>query len=218
VLTKLRPDGSFDDDFCNTSCNFDAGYTDIHNGRRVYYFGTDTGHSDVINGVDVAGNGDLVIAGETYANDGSMRRGAVARFDGAGTQTNETLDSGLGDNGSFRSVRFADGEGTRVLVAGESGPGPNFFLVQAFLADLAVDPTYGDCQTANSGFCLIGGAGLGDDGPDATASLELDARGRPVFLGTFFNNSDPNRGHVLLQVVSNDEGPLPDRIFRDGFE
>jgi uncharacterized delta-60 repeat protein len=218
VMAKLKRDGTYDADFCNVSCNYNAGYNSINNGRRVYYFGSGTIHSDIVNGVDVAGNGDIVIAGETYADDGSTRRSAVARFDATGTQENENIDPGLSGNGSFRSVRFADGDGTRIIVAGESGPGPNFFLVQAFLGDLAVDSSYGNCQTGNSGFCFIGGSGLGDDGPDSAASLTLDARGRPLFAGTFFNNDDAGRGHVLVQRISNNEGPLPDRIFRDGFQ
>jgi uncharacterized delta-60 repeat protein len=218
VIAKLKSDGTYDADFCNASCNYNAGYTSINNGRRVYYFGSNTTHSDNVNGIDVAGNGDIVIVGETYADDGSTRQGAVARFDPSGTQHTEGVDPGLNGNGSFRSVRFADGDGTRIIVAGESGPGPNFFLVQAFLGNLAVDPSYGNCQTGNSGFCFIGGSGLGDDGPDSSASLTLDARGRPLFAGTFFNNNDASRGHVLLQRISNDEGPLPDRIFRDGFQ
>lgn len=218
VLVQLNANGSADTTFCNTSCNLDAGYSSINNGKRVYFFGSLTAHSDEVLGVDVAANGDIVIAGTTYSDDGSVRKAAVARFDTLGTQTAETLEPGLGANGRFSSVHFADGPGTRVIAAGDSGPGPNYFMLQAFSSTLAFDNSYGNCLTGNSGFCFIGSSGIGDDGPNAGAYLSLDARGRPLFTGTYHIASDPNRGHILIQRFSNDFGPLPDRIFRHGFQ
>lgn len=218
VLLQLNANGSPDTAFCNSSCNLNAGYSAINNGKRVYYFGSLSAHTDELLGIDVAANGDIVIAGTIYTDSGSGRQAAVARFNALGTQTSETLEPGLNANGRFSRVRFADGLGSRVIAAGDSGPGPNYFLLQAFTANLSFDNSYGNCLTGNSGFCFIGGTGLGDDGPDAAAHLGLDARGRPLFTGTFNNADDPNRGHVLTRRYSNDFGPLPDRIFRHGFQ
>lgn len=218
VMAQLNKDGSLDTAFCNTTCSLNAGYTSINNGKRVYFFGQQTAHSDEVLGIDVASNNDIVIAGTTYTDDGSGKRAAVARFSGTGVQQNERLEDGISGNARFTSVRFSDGTGTRVIATGDSGPGPNVFLVQAFTAALNNDSTYGNCLTSNSGLCFIGGSGLGDQGPNAAGQLHLDARGRPLFAGTFFISSDPDRGHLLSLRISNTTGPLPDRIFRNGLQ
>lgn len=218
VLAQLNKDGSLDTAFCNTSCTLNAGYTGINNGRRVYYFGTLSAHSDEILGIDVASNNDIAIVGTTYSDDGAARRAAVARFNGIGVQQGEKLEDGISGNARFTDVRFSDGAGTRVIAAGDSGPGPNVFIVQAFTASLSNDSTYGNCLPGNSGLCFIGGTGLGDPGPNAAGKLHLDARGRPLFAGTFFISSDPSRGRNLSQRITNNAGPLPDRIFRNGLQ
>jgi uncharacterized delta-60 repeat protein len=218
VLAQLNADGSLDSSFCNTACNLNAGYNTIFNGKRVYYFDRLSAHSDELLGIDVAANGDIVIAGTTYSDDGSVRKAAIARFTTLGAQTAEALEPGLNANGRFASVRFAEGLGSRVIAAGDSGPGPNYFLLQAFTSTLGFDNSYGNCLSNTSGFCFIGTTGLGDDGPNAAAHMSLDAHGQPLFTGTFHVSADPSRGHVLIQRFSNDFGPLPDRIFRHGFQ
>lgn len=218
VVAQLLPNGSLDTAFCPTGCTLNAGYTSVTSGRRVYYFGANDVHSDEIRALDVAGNGDIAIAGYTFSADGATRRGAVARFSANGAQLAERLEAGLLANGGFEAVRFADGYGTRILAAGQSGAGPNVFEVQAFTSTLLPDTSYGNCLN-NSGFCFIGrSSGLADDGPDTAASLFLDARGRPMFYGTFTLASTPNNGRLLMQRITNDSGPLPDRIFRNGFQ
>ncbi len=218
VIAQLNKDGSLDTNFCNTSCTLNAGYTGINNGKRVYYFGTLSAHSDEILGIDVASNNDIAIVGTTYSDDASARRAAVARFSGSGVQQSEKLEDGISGNARFTGVRFSDGTGTRLIATGESGPGPNVFLAQAFTTTLNNDSTYGNCLTSNSGLCFIGGSGLGDLGPNAAGQLHLDARGRPLFAGTFFISSDPSRGRNLSQRITNNSGPLPDRIFRNGLQ
>jgi uncharacterized delta-60 repeat protein len=218
VLAQLNKDGSPDTAFCNTSCTLNAGYAGINNGKRVYYFGTLSAHSDEILGIDVASNNDIVVAGTTYSDDGSARRAAVARFSGTGVQQDERLEDGISGNARFTGVRFSDGIGTRVIAAGDSGPGPNLFIVQGFGANLAPLANYGNCLTDNSGLCFIGGSGLADPGPNAAGQLHLDARGRPYFAGTFFVSTDPDRGHLLTLRISNNTGPLPDRIFYNGLQ
>ncbi|WP_313914142.1 delta-60 repeat domain-containing protein [Tahibacter sp.] len=218
VLAQLNQDGSLDTAFCNTSCTLNAGYAGINNGKRVYYFGTLSAHSDEILGIDVASNNDIAVAGTTYSDDGSARRAAVARFSGAGGQLNERLEDGISGNARFTDVRFSDGLGTRVIATGDSGPGPNLFIAQGFSATLTPIAGYGDCLTSNSGLCFIGGSGLADPGPNAAGQLHLDARGRPLFAGTFFVSDDPDRGHNLSLRITNNTGPLPDRIFRNGLQ
>lgn len=217
VMAQLNADGTFDTNFCNASCSLNAGYNSIANGRRVYYFGTLSAHSDEIRGIDVASNNDIAIVGHTYADDGSNRRAVIARFNGLGSQLGEAIEAGLGDNGSFRDVRFSDATGTRVIAAGESGPGPNYFIAQAFGATTQFDSTYGSCLSNNSALCFIGGTGIGDDGPNAAGQLHLDARGRPLFAGTFFVSTSTS-GRVLSARITNAGGPLPDRIFRNGLQ
>ncbi len=217
VMAQLNADGTLDTSFCSPTCSLNAGYDTIHTGRRVYYFGTLSAHSDEILGIDVAGNNDIAIVGHTFADDGSNRRAALARFNAAGSQLSERIEAGLGDNGSFRDVRFADGNGTRMIAAGVSGPGSNYFLAQAFTATSQPDATYGNCLTNNSGFCFIGGSGIGDDGPNEAGQLHLDARGRPLFMGRYFTDG-VTRGQILSQRITNTTGPLPDRIFRQGFQ
>jgi uncharacterized delta-60 repeat protein len=218
VMAQLNKDGTADTSFCNTSCTLNAGYTGVNNGKRVYYFGGLTAHSDEILGIDVAANNDIAIAGTTYSDDGASRRAAVARFSGTGAQQSEKLEDGISGNARFTGVRFSDGTGTRVIATGDSGPGPNVFIAQAFTAGLSNDSSYGNCLASNSGLCFIGGSGLGDLGPNAAGQLHLDARGRPLFAGTFFISSDPDRGRNLSLRITNNTGPLPDRIFRNGLQ
>ena len=217
VLAQLNVDGTPDTGFCNTSCGLNAGYDSINNGRRVYYFGTLSAHSDEIRGIDVASNNDIAVVGHTFAGDGSNRRAAIARFNGSGSSISESIEPGLGGNGSFRDVRFSDGSGTRMIAAGESGPGPNYFIVQAFGEIAQFDATYGNCLTDNSGLCFIGGSGVGDDGPNLAGQLHLDTRGRPLFMGTYFTGG-VTRSRLLSQRITNASGPRPDRIFRNGYQ
>ncbi|TDR36607.1 putative delta-60 repeat protein [Tahibacter aquaticus] len=221
VMAQLNKDGSLDTGFCNTNCNFNAGYSGVNTGKRVYYFGTLTSHTDEILDVDVASNNDIVIAGATYAEDGSTRRAAIARFTGAGVQTSERLEVGFDSNARFTGVRFADGSGTRVIAVGDIGAGPNLFLAQRFTASLSPDTTYGYtffCLPDASGLCFAGAGEFGDFGPNAAGKLHLDARGRPLFAGTFVRSSDSGRGSLVSVRISNISGPLPDRIFRNGLQ
>ena len=91
-------------------------YTNIHTGRRVYYFGLNTAHSDTAAGIAVAGNGDFFVVGETYATDGSGKRAAIARFAANGDYATEALNDGLGNNAAYRSVQLSDANAQRVLV------------------------------------------------------------------------------------------------------
>lgn len=218
ALARLNADGSSDASLCNSSCNFNGGYTAINNGRRIYYFGALNAHSDEVYGVDVAANNDIVIVGRSFATDGSAPQAAIARFADNGGQTAERLEPGTGGNAGFRDVRFADATGTRLIASGQSDVGPNYFLVQAFTATLTPDTNYGGCLTSLSAICLVGSGGAGDLGPDAAGQLHLDAYGRPLFAGSFLSSVDPTRSRVLTQRISNTTGPRPDRIFRYGFQ
>lgn len=218
AIARLNADGSSDASFCNSSCNFNGGYTAINNGRRVYYFGTLNAHSDEVYGVDVAANNDIVIVGRSFATNGSAPQAAIARFADNGSQTAERLEPGTGSYAGFHDVRFADATGTRVIAAGQSDAGPNYFAVQAFTSTLAPEASYGSCLTSLSAICLAGNGGGSDLGPDASGQLHLDVYGRPLFVGTYLSSVDPTRSRVLAQRISNTTGPLPDRIFRYGFQ
>lgn len=216
ALARFKGDGTADTTFCATSCTVQGAYTGIHDGKRVYYFGQNTAHSDTASGIAVAGNGDIVIAGETYATDGSSRRAAIARFSANGDYANEALNDGLGNNAAYRSVQLADATGQRVLVAGDSGPESNYLLLQAFSSGLVPLNGYGDCL-GTTAFCFIGGTGLGDNGPDEAAALNLDRKGRVLFAGTFIASAG-DFDEALFARFTNDTGPRPDLIFRNGFQ
>ena len=216
AIARLRSDASFETSFCPAGCAFNAGYSAIREGRTIYQFGASTAHSDEGLAIDAVGAGGYVIAGATYADDGSNRRGVLARFNDAGSFAAERIGVSLGDNGVFNSVRVADGSGSRILVAGNSGPDNNFVLVQAYDAVLQPVVNYGNCHPQNNGFCPIFGSGLGDSGPDVGRSLVLDAFGRPLLQaqGVAATGELPA---ILVARYTNDSGPRPDRIFRNGF-
>lgn len=216
AMTRITRAGALDTSFCNTSCSVQGSYTSINNGRRIYYFGNNSAHNDAAAGVALLGNGDFYIVGETYSDNGSTRRAAIASFSAVGNYVRERLKDGLGDNASFRSVQVSDALGQRVLVAGDSGPSSNYLLLQAFTANLNEAAGYGNCL-ANSGFCFIGGTGLGDNGPDQAVSLNLDRQGRPLFAGTTVLGSG-DFDTSLFARFTNASGPKPDLIFRNGFQ
>jgi uncharacterized delta-60 repeat protein len=216
ALARFNGDGTADTTFCNATCTVQGSYTGIHTGKRVYYFGQNTAHSDVASGIAVAGNGDIFIVGETYATDGSNKRAAIARFAANGDYAAEALNDGLLANAAYHSVQLSDALGQRVLVAGDSGPESNFMLLQAFSFGLTPLPGFGDCLDTTA-FCLVGGTGLGDNGPDQAATLTLDRAGRALFSGTFVE-SPGDFEESLFARFTNNTGPRPDLIFRNGFQ
>ena len=125
ALARFNRDGTADTTFCNTTCTLQGSYTGIHDGKRVYYFGANTPHSDIAAGIALSGNGSLFIVGETYADDGSNKRAAIARFAASGDYAAEALNDGLGSNAAYHGVQLSDANAERVLVAGDSGPGGN---------------------------------------------------------------------------------------------
>ena len=217
AVTRLRSDGSYETGFCPSACAFNAGYAAIAQGRTIYQFGAQTAHSDTGLALDTIAAGGYVIAGATYADDGSNRRGAVARFNEAGAYAAETLGVSLGDNGVFNSVRAVDGAGTRILVAGNSGPADNFLLVQAYDGSLLPVVNYGNCHAQNNGFCPIFGNGLGDNGPDVGRALTIDALGRPLLQAQGIANAG-GLPAIMVARYTNTSGPRPDRIFSNGFQ
>lgn len=216
-LIRLLRNGNYDTLFCQTSCNFQGSYTSINTGRRVYYFGANSPHNDSAKAVALLGNGDFVIAGETYADNGSNRQAVVTRFSANGDETNEKLNLGLADNATFSSVQVSDANGLRVLAAGHSGPSDNYLFLQAFNASLTPLSNYGTCLETNSGLCFSGGNGLGDNGPDAAVALNVDHLGRPLFASTFVANSG-DYAQALFARFTNATGTKPDLIFRNGFQ
>ena len=214
-LARLDADGELDSSFCDPDCSTNL-YPSVHSGRTTYYFGTPSAHADEAFGVDTLADGGFLIAGTTYTADSTSHRGALARFFPNGGYMDERLEDGLGGSAVFRSVRSVDASGSRIIVSGDSGPAQNYFLLQAFSFSLDPEVDYGNCLTDNSGFCFIFGTGLGDDGPDEGTSLEIDARGRVLFQG-YGVASTGTPSQILTARFSNDSGPLPDLIFRNGF-
>lgn len=216
AVVRLRSDGSYDTTFCPSACGFNAGYSAIREGRTIYQFGGATAHSDEGLSVDAIPGGGYVVAGATYADDGSNRRGVLARFSDAGAFAGERIGQSLGDNSVFNSVRAVGANGARFLVAGNSGPDNNFLLVQAYDQTLQPVSNYGNCHTQNNGFCPIFGTGLGDNGPDVGRSIAIDARGRPLLQAQGVASSG-GLPAIMVARYTNDNGPLPDLIFRNGF-
>lgn len=217
AVTRLNSNGTYDTGFCDGGCQFSAGYSGtIRDGRTIYVFAAQTAHSDEGLAIDTLGSGGYVIAGATYANDGSNRRGVLARFNDAGGFVAERIGLSLGDNGVYRSIKAVDALGTRILVAGNSGPSDNFLLVQAFDAVLAPIVNYGNCHPQNNGFCPIFASSLADHGPDVGASIQVDATGRPLFQaqGVALEGGLPA---IMTARYTNTSGPKPDIIYRHGF-
>lgn len=213
ALARLNRDGTYDTTFCATSCNAQGNYTNINNGRRVYYFGQNATNTDNAYGIALLGNGGFFIVGETYE---SGRHAVITRFVANGDAVFESLNDGLGGNAGYSSVQVSDANGMRVLAAGESGPNRSNLLLQAFDSNLETLSGYGDCLNTTA-FCFSGGTGTSDNGSDAARSLNLDRLGRPLFAGSFVANSGDPRKAIFARFTNN-TGPLPDRIFRNSFQ
>jgi len=219
-LARLSANGDYDPLFCNGGCPANLGFASINNGRTVYYFGAATAHSDEALAIDTLGSGAFIIAGSTYNDNGSIRRAAIARFAASGAIVNETLHDGEVGNAEFRSLRVVDAAGTRIVVAGttgpDSGPDSTFMMVQAFSASLAVEPFFGNCLDFSSGFCpILGSPPLGDAGPSVGNAIAIDASGRALFQGHSVKDlGDPSA--VLVTRYTNASGPRRDLIFRNG--
>ena len=218
AMARLLPNGAYDTTFCNGGCSTNAGYNTIQNGRTVYYFGSNTGHADELLGIEALGTGGFAIAGATFANDGSNRRGAIARFAPSGTYDNESLQTGLGGNAMFRSVRSADATGTRLLVSGTSGtetffPAAGIYLVTCAAGQLR----HRQLRPRQQHVLFQQHAAFGDIGPDSAGVLNLDSSGRPLFSGDGIANATDATKTLLTARFTNTSGPKPDRIFRSGF-
>ncbi|MEO8012266.1 MAG: hypothetical protein ABI650_11520 [Dokdonella sp.] len=219
AMARLLPNGGYDTTFCADGCSTNAGYNALRDGRTIYYFGANSGHADELFGMDVLGDGGFVIAGATYANDGSDRRGAIARFQSNGVYLGESLQDGLGGNATFRSVRSADAAGSRFMVSATSGPGDVFYSLHAFNAGPGPMLNYGtgNCLPDNSGICFSSSNQLGDIGPNSAGVLSLDSNGRPLFSGDGIANVGDTTRTLITARFTNTTGPKPDRIFRSGF-
>jgi uncharacterized delta-60 repeat protein len=214
-LARLRDDGQYDTTFCNGGCPANLGFSSINNGRTVYYFGAATAHGDEALAIDALGDGGFLLAGATYNDSGSLRRAAIARFAAAGPIVTETLHDGLNNNAEFRSLRVVDAAGTRIVVAGNSGPNNGQLFMQAFNASLQGLPNFGNCLTGNSGFCLTVGEGPADSGPDRAGAIAIDSDGRVLFQGQ--GVVDPgDLPDILSARLTNTTGPRRDLIFRNG--
>jgi len=216
-IARLLPSGEYDTAFCAGGCAVGAnlGFGSINGGRTVYYFGASTPHSDEALAIDTFGNGGFVVAGSTLNDAGTSRRAAIARFGADGNYFTETLHDGLANNAQFRSVRTVDATGTRIVVAGNSGPDSNYMLVQAFNSSLLPVAGFGNCLAGNSGFCLIIGSGLGDTGPDKGNSIAIDSSGRALFQGQGVD-TPLDLPRILSARFTNTSGPRRDLIFRNG--
>jgi hypothetical protein len=168
-------------------------------------------------GIELLSDGSQLLVGTTYTISGSNRKGVISKLVANGSYLAEVLDAGLGENLAFRSVSSVDASGTRIIVAGYSGPSQNYFHVQAFTSLLQPEANFGNCHANNSGFCFIIRTGLGDHGPNEAAALTIDAQGRALFMGHGVPVAGEKR-YVLTARFTNTGGLKPDTIFRNGFQ
>lgn len=220
-VARLNPDGSLDTGFCDPACNVMGDYSAIHSGRRVYYFGDSDVHEDQAWALDLMPNGDFFIAGTSYAADYTGSKAAVARLNVDGNYVAEFLDARFGENAEYRGVRVSDADATRVLLSGDSRPAgvghtQNFVLLQGFSSLLMPLANYGNCLPDNSALCFDYADGQDDWGQDIARSLELDHLGRPL-LSAVIVPFEPAYANALFARFTNDSGPRPDSIFRNGF-
>lgn len=216
AMARLNSNGVLDSTLCPGGCGYSASYPGLGNGKTAYYFGLLTAHTDLINDIDSAGDGSIYIVGQSYLPDGSERRSAITRFTSTGAYTNEVLSAGLGGNARFNSLRLSDALPTRVIAAGESGPGGQHLLTQAFSGGLTPASGYGSCLINNSGFCFSN-YDAGDFGPNQMGELTLDRTGRPLLAATVISLQGQAQA-MLLARFTNTSGPKPDLIFRSGFQ
>lgn len=216
ALARLNSDGTLDTSFCLVSCTFQGSYASINNGRRVYYFGSSTADTNAVTSVALLGNGDFYVVGASATSNGMTfsSRPAIARIFANGDYAAETVTAATGINNFYRSVQVSDATGQRVLVSGDFDVG--HLVMQAFTSSLVPTGGYGDCM-GSSAFCITGGGGVSDDGPDRAGLLSLDRSGRPLFAGTYVAVSGDDR-KALFARFTNATGPKPDRIFRNGFQ
>jgi uncharacterized delta-60 repeat protein len=211
TVTRLTAQGGFDTTFCPGSCNFNS-FPAVHDGRRTYFFGSLDGHSDVVTSLAVDAAGNIVIAGSTVTGPDELRRSAIARFDADGEQTREHVDL-QGDAFSvYQGVAF-DGGAMRFVVSGATGFPTRVSLVQAFDAQLAFVPGYGNCGVDGSAFCFGAGSGtqiVANFG--FFPALNIDVSGRPLVAATF-RASGSVVGSVLAARLTNDTV-----LFADGFD
>ena len=216
AMTRLTRNGIMDTTLCPGSCTIQGNYAAWNSGRRVYYFGANTAHQDFAYDLAVLGSGDFFVVGVTDSIDGMTERAAIARFYANGDYYAETLNSGLGTQAGYNTVQVSDATGERVLVGGGSGPFGNSNLVlQAFNPDLTLMTGYGDCLNTTA-ICFHGGPGT-TDYEDRAEQLTLDHLGRPLFAGVVVP-SIGSWGSAMFARFTNDTGPKPDRIFRNGFQ
>ncbi|MEO8671539.1 MAG: hypothetical protein ABI411_09525 [Tahibacter sp.] len=210
VLARLMDNGALDASFCSPGCNHNL-YPSINSGRRVYYFGDEQPHADYISAIDVADTGDIVAAGTSYPDGAGAPKAVIARLLVNGDQLFERQEIGTDSYARYMAVRFADRDGSRIIAAGQSsmhttGTSIGYFIVQAFKETLDFEKGYGGCLTQNSAICFSGTDNL-DYGNNVARSLTLDAQGRPLFAGTFRNQSNMNNGVALFQRLTNTVKP-----------
>lgn len=226
VLVRLTAIGTMDSTFCPGPGNggseclaYSLGFGSIYGGRALYNL-TDGAADASILGLDVADNGRIVLIGSAvalYPGVSSGMRVMLVAANGAGqTQINAENSPNYPQ---YRGVRFTDGQGSRVMVAGDIHPsnvqtGPGQFLLQVFDQNLFPVASYGNCMVNNSGWCFSGGADASSNNHrNMAASVHLDSHGWPLFAGTFSDDSnDPTKNRVLVQRF------IPDRIFQNGFD
>lgn len=225
AMARLLPNGGLDTAFCATSCLFNP-HPSIHDGRRTYYFGSAANDADnVAMGVTHVANGDMLIAGRSEPVPYGPSSGAIARFFPSGAYRTEVLETVPGYVLAYHGIQAVDAAGSRILVSGMKRltvPGEGQFVLQAFDGSsglLSRTTGFGNCLTNDSAHCFTGSGDGADWHVENDSMVTIDASGRGLFAGTFLPYGDPPPfPRASFVRFTNNTGPKPDRIFRNGFQ
>ena len=221
ALTRLLANGAYDTSFCPGSCNFMAGYTHIHSGRRVTYVGIDgTTDSDSLSALSLAPSGGILTAGVT--NENGVASAYVQTFFANGNYQDERVSDGgvAGDDNSILigGVHYADTSPTSdIVLTGTTGPTSVLFFAQRFSNDLVPVANWGFIGQSNSVYLWAGGNGFGDAEWNLPAQSSLDTQGRVLTGGSFKPTAALPYSATIARLTAG-VAPSGPALFSDGFE
>lgn len=218
ALVRLTSSGNQDPTFCQTSCNFMAGYTSIHSGRRVTFFGSNApAHDDSLKAMAVDRIGDLLVAGTTPGVGETL--GFVQRFESTGWwQYESSTQGGGGGTVDIGGVHWQDPTVPygNVVMTGVTGQNENFFFAQRFTTLLSPSPNWGGFGPSNSVYAWTASGGFGDAGANRPAMSSIEPSGRVLVGGGYKPSVSSTYGSTISRLTYN--GPTLGVFFKDSFE
>ena len=218
ALAKLLPAGTLDYNFCPTTCTYQGPYTNIHDGKRVLYYGNHTDNlDDFVQAMTVNVSGEMVYAG-THATGNGDFRVFTQKVALNGDYANEGLtDVGVSGAQTYfvGGIRYFDSNSgiSDLVLTGSAGPNGEFFFAQGLDGALVPKSNWGTSGTNNSVLLYSAEGGFGDNPGDRPAIPSIDANGSVLVGGSFFWYTSPSNYSINVMRLA-----ATDVIFRNGFE